>query len=145
MSILFRRWIHLPSQFCVCDGHKSHELTQGKFAVGQRNNRENTGNLEIQFEWGPFPVNIQGCDISTHTPALSHLIGILQVVGTEYGVRYSKSLVLNKNTRHSSWQIYCLNCSNPIGLSFESVVVSCWDPMTMRKFTIIYENVYEAL
>ena len=28
-------------------------MAQGKFAVGQGKNRENTGNLKIQFEWVP--------------------------------------------------------------------------------------------
>ena len=28
-------WISLPSQFCVCNSHKSRKFEQGKFAVGQ--------------------------------------------------------------------------------------------------------------
>ena len=28
-------------------------MAQGKFAVGQGNNKENTGNLKMQFEWVP--------------------------------------------------------------------------------------------
>ena len=43
----------LPSQFCVCNSYKSCKLAQGKFAFGQGKNRENTGNLKIQFEWVP--------------------------------------------------------------------------------------------
>ena len=43
----------LPSQFCVCNSHKSSKLAQEKFAVGQGKYRENTGNLKIQFEWVP--------------------------------------------------------------------------------------------
>ena len=27
-------WITLPCQFCVCNSHKSHKFTQGKFAAG---------------------------------------------------------------------------------------------------------------
>ena len=46
-------WMSLPSQFCVCDSHKSCKLAQGKFAVGQGKNRENTGNLKMQCEWVP--------------------------------------------------------------------------------------------
>ena len=46
----FRSWISLSSQFCVCNSHKSCKLAQGKFAVGQGRNRENTGNWKIQFE-----------------------------------------------------------------------------------------------
>ena len=56
-----RSWIGLPSQFCVCNTHKLCKLAQGKFAVGQGNHRENTGNLKIQFEWVPcqlFPVSL---------------------------------------------------------------------------------------
>ena len=33
-------WISLPSQFCVCNSHKSRKLTQGKFSVGQGKLRE---------------------------------------------------------------------------------------------------------
>ena len=33
--LFFRSWIHLPSRFCVCNGHKSRKLAQGNFAVGQ--------------------------------------------------------------------------------------------------------------
>ena len=44
-----RSLISLPSQFCVCNSHKSRKLAQGKFAVGQGN----TGNLKMQFEWVP--------------------------------------------------------------------------------------------
>ena len=39
----------LPSQFCVCNSHKSCKLAQGKFVVGHGENRESTGNLKIQF------------------------------------------------------------------------------------------------
>ena len=52
-SFFSRSWIDLPSQFCVCNTHKLCKLTQGKFAIGQGKNRENTGNLKIQFEWVP--------------------------------------------------------------------------------------------
>ena len=38
--ISFRGWICLPSQFCVCNSHKSHTLAQGRFAVGQGKHRE---------------------------------------------------------------------------------------------------------
>ena len=50
-SQLFLSWICLPSQFGVCD--KSCRLAQGKFAVRQRKNRENTGNLKMKFERVP--------------------------------------------------------------------------------------------
>ena len=42
-EILFRSWICLPSQFCVCYSHKSRKLAQGKFAVreGQHTKFEN--------------------------------------------------------------------------------------------------------
>ena len=33
-------WISLPSQFCVCNSHKSGKLSQGKFVVGQGKHRE---------------------------------------------------------------------------------------------------------
>ena len=33
-------WISLPSQFCVCNSHKSRKLAQGKFAIGQGKHRE---------------------------------------------------------------------------------------------------------
>ena len=39
------RWISLPSQFCVCNSHKSHNL---KFEKTGK-----TGNLKMQFEWVP--------------------------------------------------------------------------------------------
>ena len=35
----------------VCNSHKSRKLAQGKFAVRQGKNRENTGNLKC--EWVP--------------------------------------------------------------------------------------------
>ena len=40
-QIAFLSWICLPSQFGVCNSHKSRKLAQGKFAVRQRKNREN--------------------------------------------------------------------------------------------------------
>ena len=46
-------WICLPSQFGVCNSHKSRKLAQGKFAVRQGKHRENTGNLKMKFEWVP--------------------------------------------------------------------------------------------
>ena len=46
-----RSWIGLPSQFCVCNSHKLCKLAQGKIAVRQGKNKENTGNLKIQFQW----------------------------------------------------------------------------------------------
>ena len=47
-SIFFSRsWRGLPTQFCVCNSHKLCKLAQGKVAVGQGKNRENTGNLKI--------------------------------------------------------------------------------------------------
>ena len=51
ISIFFLSWISLLSQFCVCKHHKLRKLAQGKFAVGQGINRENTGNLKVRFEW----------------------------------------------------------------------------------------------
>ena len=36
----------LPIQFCGCNSHKSCKLAQGKFAVGQGKNRENTGKTQ---------------------------------------------------------------------------------------------------
>ena len=42
------------SQFCVCNSHEPCKLTQGKFAVRQEKNRENTGNLKMQFELVPW-------------------------------------------------------------------------------------------
>ena len=48
-----RSWKGLPSQFCVCNSHKLFKLAQGKSAVRQGINRENTGNLKMQFEWVP--------------------------------------------------------------------------------------------
>ena len=53
IPIFSRSWIGLPSQFCVCNSHKLSKLAQGKFAVGQGKNRENIGNLKMQFEWVP--------------------------------------------------------------------------------------------
>ena len=35
------RFLSLPSQFCVCNSHKSRQLAEGKFAVGQGKNRDN--------------------------------------------------------------------------------------------------------
>ena len=35
------------------NSHKSCKLAQEKFAVGQGINKENTGNLKMQFEWVP--------------------------------------------------------------------------------------------
>ena len=48
--------ISLLSQFCVdlCNNHKSRKLAQGNFAVGQGENRENSGNLKMQFEGVPW-------------------------------------------------------------------------------------------
>ena len=40
ISIFSRSWIVLPTQFCVCDSHKSCKLAQGKFADGQGKHRE---------------------------------------------------------------------------------------------------------
>ena len=37
-------WIGLPSNFFVCNSHKSPKLAQGKFAVIQGKHRDNTGN-----------------------------------------------------------------------------------------------------
>ena len=34
-QFFFLNWISLPSQFCVCNSHKSLKLAQEKFAVGQ--------------------------------------------------------------------------------------------------------------
>ena len=31
----------------------TNNVNKGEFAVGQGNNRENTGNLQMQFEWVP--------------------------------------------------------------------------------------------
>ena len=36
----FSSLISLPSQFCVCNSHKSRKLAQGKFAVRQGKRRE---------------------------------------------------------------------------------------------------------
>ena len=36
----FKSWICLPSQFGVCNSHKSCKLAQGKFAVRQGKHRE---------------------------------------------------------------------------------------------------------
>ena len=36
----FKNLISLPSQFCVCNSHKSRKLAQGKFAVGNEKHRE---------------------------------------------------------------------------------------------------------
>ena len=33
-------WISLPSQFCVCNSHKSLKLAHGKLVVGQGKHRE---------------------------------------------------------------------------------------------------------
>ena len=44
-----RSFISLPSQFSVCNSHKSLKLAQGKLP----SDRENTGNLKMQFEWVP--------------------------------------------------------------------------------------------
>ena len=53
ISNFCRSWIHLPSQLCVHNSHKSGKLAWGKFAVRQGKNREYVGNLKMQFEWGP--------------------------------------------------------------------------------------------
>ena len=53
ISIFFGSWKSLPSQFCVCNSHKSCKMAQGNFMLGQGKNRENTGNLKMQFEWVP--------------------------------------------------------------------------------------------
>ena len=34
-----RSWIGLPSQFCVCNSHKSCKLAQGNFAIRQGKQR----------------------------------------------------------------------------------------------------------
>ena len=50
----FKSWTSQPSQFCArCNSHKSCKLAQGKFVVGQGLNRENTGNLKMQFDRVP--------------------------------------------------------------------------------------------
>ena len=41
-----RSWIGLPNQFCVCNSHNLCKLTKGHLW----SDRENTGNLKIQFE-----------------------------------------------------------------------------------------------
>ena len=43
----------LLSQVSVCNNHKSCKLEQGKFVFRHGINRENTGNLKIQFDWVP--------------------------------------------------------------------------------------------
>ena len=48
ISYFFFNWIRLASQFCVCNNQK-----QAKVVVRQGKNRENTGNLKMQFEWVP--------------------------------------------------------------------------------------------
>ena len=40
ICFLIRSWICLPSQFFVCNSHKSCRLAQGKFAVEQGKHRE---------------------------------------------------------------------------------------------------------
>ena len=49
----FLSWTSLPSQFRVCDSHRSRILAKRKCVVRQRINRKNTGNLKMQFEWVP--------------------------------------------------------------------------------------------
>ena len=48
-KFFFISWIHLPSQFCVCNSHKTRKVVQGQICsmTGK------TGNLNMQFEWGP--------------------------------------------------------------------------------------------
>ena len=43
----------LPGQFSIRNSRKSLKLEEGHFAVGQGNNRENTGNLGNELEWRP--------------------------------------------------------------------------------------------
>ena len=43
ISNFFSKWISLPSQFCVCNSHKSRKLAQGKFAIAQGKYRETKG------------------------------------------------------------------------------------------------------
>ena len=68
-----RSWIGLPSQFCVCNSHNLWKLAQGKFAVGQGKNRENTRNLKKQFEWVPCNMN-SSCSIYA---GVSHFICVI--------------------------------------------------------------------
>ena len=54
-KILKKNLISLPSQFCVCNSHKSCKWTQEKFAVRQGK----TGNLKMQFDrvpWVTLPI-----------------------------------------------------------------------------------------
>ena len=62
LPIFFSSLISLPSQFCVCKNQKPRKLSQGKFAVGQGKNRENTGNLKMQFEWVPCQQHFGGSE-----------------------------------------------------------------------------------
>ena len=62
ISILSRSWIGLPSQFCVCN-------SQFYYVNWHRENlrldRENTGNLKIQFEWVPCPYENRHSNLKT--------------------------------------------------------------------------------
>ena len=57
ISNFFWSWISLPSrQFCVCNSQKSCKLAQGKFAIGQGKNNENTGNLKMKIWVGTLKI-----------------------------------------------------------------------------------------
>ena len=43
----------MKSQFFTCNCHKFLKLTQEKLPVRQEKYRDNTGNLQMGFEWGP--------------------------------------------------------------------------------------------
>ena len=64
LPLKFPFFLGLPTQFCVCNSHKLCKLAQGKFVVGQGKNRENTGDLKIQFDGYPV-VNTQCFMVST--------------------------------------------------------------------------------
>ena len=66
--------ISLPSHFFLCNSHKSRQFEQGKFAVGQRKNRENTGNLKMQIEWVPCKERGLLGGISCHIRSLSCML-----------------------------------------------------------------------
>ena len=65
---------------CLCNSHKSRKLAQGKFANGQRKNRENTENLKMQFQWVPckseLPPNCENVVVTGFQETITSSIGI---------------------------------------------------------------------
>ena len=99
-----RSWKGLPVQFCVCNSKKSCKLAQGKCAVGQGKNRENTGNLKIQIEWVPWRSKPQA-KIAIYLQRVSGALGKHVWSGGHWG-SLRKSYKTLCRWRHRHWQPY---------------------------------------